>query len=132
MARRIRKTPVEEEERVAERIYNEFREDIGNRDEFEKSFSRLIETSKKDMTVSQLEFMDSAFKKYVDKYALPIAEKRLKKEGRIERAAIEARRLTIPAKIKGKVVFSQEIKIKIRGREYIKFRDRKGRFASVK
>ena len=43
MARRIRKTPVEEEERVAERIYNEFREDIGNRDEFEKSFSRLIE-----------------------------------------------------------------------------------------
>ena len=42
------------------------------------------------------------------------------------------RRLEIPAKKKGKIVYAERTFIQIRGKHYMRFRDRKGHFVSVR
>ncbi len=51
---------------------------------------------------------------------------------RISKDVARRRRFTLPARIKGRVVFAQKTSVKVKGKIQVRFRDAKGRFSSTK
>lgn len=51
---------------------------------------------------------------------------------KVTRQIISRRTFTVPARIKGRVVFAKKISVVVKGKSVVRFRDSKGRFASPK
>lgn len=137
MARRF--TPSDEYERVSERLRNKSGSKISDKQTFLSEFNKMIETSESNLTNKQKDFRERVFKFYAEKNVIPIAEKQIIKKGRIEREALRIRqierrkeKLTIPTTTKGKVTYSEKIYITIKNKQYIRYRNAKGQWSSIK
>ena len=124
-----RTTSSDEYERVSERIYNR-KGTIRNREDFNRAFSKTLNSV--DLTDEQKDFRDKVFKEYTDRHVIPYAEEHIKEQGRIERIAITTKNLNVVSRKKGKVVYSQKVYVRIKNKEFIRYRDSKGQFTSVK
>lgn len=131
MAKRL--TNPDEPRRVSERLFNSGR-DIKDRDSFNVAYAKMIQNT--DLTKRQLNFRDDVFKEYSKEHVIDKAERQMMKEGRIERVALQSRRLDTPARVKTKsgfkVVYAEKTYVMVKGKEQLRFRDSKGRFVSVK
>lgn len=95
------------------------------------------ETNITDFDAKEKAFRDLVFKHYAESVDIPTARERddkgnvkVNKDIRAYNKKESSR--DIPARVKGKVVFSSKETIKLKGHNVVIYRDRLGRFASVK
>ena len=112
---------IEASERIVRVVKREYKPKTLN--DFLVGYDDYMGVSPRAMTPKEKQF-----KKMVVDTAGYKAEEKPKKE----KVVITKRKLTIPAKKKGKVVFAERTFVRIKGRQYTRFRDRRGQFASIK
>jgi hypothetical protein len=130
-----RTTPPDDVERLAERLHSEYGREITDEDTFNNAFNDYMEelTDKQDK-----ELRDKTFKAFKKKFGIEerarapapapapapvmppvIAEKEAKEYKYIGKSGV-------------KVVYARQDKIKVKGKEQVIYRDRKGHYVSVK
>lgn len=134
----VRTTPESEIDRINERIFTQQIRVI-DRDTFDLAFNNLFDKDDRQLSSKQKELRDFAFESFVG-IKPDVSKKRLfRKERKFKEKRVEfkkevtkRKRFNVPAISKGRVVLTQRIIIKIRGKEIERFRDELGRFASRK
>jgi hypothetical protein len=143
--------PVEDMRRLAERVANNSPFEIKSRDDLEKGFELMsghLTNNQKYILMPKLQRYFS-FDKSEKKEAEIVDKQKRKKVSQIGRKTDKAyiqvetqgvmkttRRgdrgqfMTFPSIIKGKIVYASKETIKVRGKGVVRFRDRRGRFAS--
>lgn len=149
-----RRTPEDDEDRIMERLRNFHRNNISDRETFDYSFNRLFDMHEKELTAKQRKLRDSVFDRYSSKYNIPKESEFRKAGGKdFERdkqrqakrvvttrkeyeksgaSNVDLKGYDTPSRIKRKVVYARKDYVTIRGRKIAVYRDRKGRFASVR
>ncbi len=130
----IKKTPPEEFERLAERLKNEKGEYIKDLSTFEVAFNRMLDLDESELSPAQKQLRVAVFKKYLSNLSAferkDVSSKRLFKRVDGVKPADIRREFTVPARIKTKVVRAEVTSVIVRGKEQLRLRDSKGRFAS--
>lgn len=133
MAKRI--TPPDEIERVRERIFTSHRRKIADRATFDMAFAKTMMMS--DLTDKQRKFRDDVFNSYKKEYGIATQREltELRKDRKeFERDILRASKgeFSIPAREKGRIVYARKDSVRIRGKPVVRYRDKKGRFVSIK
>lgn len=129
-----RTTSSEEIERVAERMFNSGKS-IGDRNDFNKVFAKNIAGT--ELTDAQKEFRENVFKQYEKHHGETLGKEREKENIKALEKSVRRQNIDIPARERTKsghyrVVFAEKTTVIINKKEFTRYRDSKGRFASVK
>lgn len=137
-----RKTTNEEIERVAERIFNSGKL-IRDRNDFNRVFAKNIAGT--DLTAAQKEFRENVFSRYEKQHPevkVPEERKKIARKSGLSKKEFEKiekkfRNIDIPARERTKkgtfrVVFAEKTSVIINKKSVVRYRDAKGRFASVR
>lgn len=140
MAKR-RKTPEEDFERLAERMYNQrFAGQISDRETFEKAWKSYFQGGE---SLKNKKLKENVFRILKDKYDVFKGDVSLeRKQLREDVKAIKGEKTAPSKKIKhefdfvgterGRVVYARQIKINFMGKQAVRFIDEKGRYVSVR
>ena len=130
-----RTTPPEEIERMLERMHNFHSKDIHDKSSFKLAFSKEVDLSDNELTEGQKWFRNQIFSAYKTIYPEGLEEqKEIKefKEPTAEKKEKPKRVFDTPARVKGQIVRSEKIYVIVHRKRLVRFRDRKGRFASTR
>lgn len=150
MAKRM--TDSEEVERVSERLYTGYRRKINSKDSFNSALSDMLMVSGKNLTSKQKQFRDDVFSHFSENHPNIILThseiKAFKQAGGVSISRDRERTSKViakdrkeytkeiefpfPSKSKGRIVYSRRSTFKRKGKLVSVFRDRKGKFSSVK
>lgn len=154
-----RETPTEEDAiRISDYLLSHYRDKISDRASFNVAYSDYMQTSEDELEGGLSELRDMAWNKYSradikeQKQFKEAGGKSLTRDRRTtaetvvttrkeyrKRGASEVdlkgfdtkkRKYSVPARLKGKVVYTRKETITVRNKSVIRYRDRRGRFAS--
>lgn len=148
-------TPETEPDRLAERLNSQFGNEIQDRDSFDNSFNRLLSLEENELSSGQRTLREQTFVQLRNKVP-GIDSRRLFQEAGgkdLKRDRLKTAKKVVKSKkvfisrgasrvdlkgfdtltvTKGRVMFAKRIFVTVRGKQQVRFRDRKGRFTSVK
>lgn len=121
-----RKSPeLEDCTRINQILHTHHRGQIRDRGSYNVQFMKYL-------GANNIDFANLCFPDYAKSYVIPTAQAQLKKENRVVRTAISIYELDTLARVKNKVVFAKKTSVIVRGKRQVRYRDSKGRFASVR
>lgn len=129
MAKRV--TTNEEKKRILERIRSHYKGMVINRDSFNVYFSEITGLSESEMSDKQKTLRNSCFREYKKQYPSEV-QKGVKDFERVEKKQKTKRELNIPARSRGKIVYTEKVHVIVNHRRQVRFRDKNGRFCSVR
>ncbi len=168
----VRFTPEDDPDRLSERLRQEARFKIQDRDSFDLAFSDIVSLGESELSAKQKSFRGRVFERYasanpdisrervfqqaegkslrrdrkqtakrvvktkreflregasqVDLKGFDTARQKFRKELKVRRE------FNVPAQIGRRIVLTKRISVSVRGKAQVRFRDRRGRFASRK
>ena len=141
MAKRI--TPEDDFKRLAERLFSRFGNQITDRETFDFFYEKFLEKADPNNKIFDKKFKDKVFDEFVKRKPLPKPPKKPPKKIVPRRVPtikpkVPPREFPLTGKIidietkRRKIVFARKTFVTVREKRQIRFRDKLGRFVSIK